>query len=271
MKTAMYIDDLTAIDFSVYDGTDIKGDSISLSVMVTGEENETGMISDFGKIKPKLKYICDEEVDHRLVCDSRYLTHHNDRSLGEFPVSGGMINAQGPSVMFCAIPMASADYITDIKHYLLSKFSQAMPEFEFEITLTRSTTASFQYNHGLKLHDGNCQRIIHGHSSDLEIQIDGQPCRKNHDWIASSLNGKHFFNRNDVVVGDERSTVRYHASQGEFEVHIPNQLVEAVQGEPSIENISKHIATLVKDHNPEAQSVRVRVSEGLSKGSVTLA
>ncbi|SJL82600.1 6-carboxytetrahydropterin synthase [Vibrio palustris] len=271
MKTAMYIDDLTAIDFSVYDGTDIKGDSISLSVMVTGEENETGMISDFGKIKPKLKFICDEEVDHRLVCDSRYLTVDNDRSAGEFPVSGGIIHAQGPSVMFCAIPMVSEDYVADIKHYLITKFCQAMPEFEFEIELTRSTTASFQYNHGLKLHDGNCQRIIHGHSSDLEIQINGQTCPKHHDWMAANLNGKHFFNANDVAVGEERTTVRYSASQGDFEVQIPNQLVEIVQGEPSIENISKHIAVLVKDLNPDAHSVRVKVSEGLSKGAVTLA
>ncbi|MGO1296992.1 MAG: 6-carboxytetrahydropterin synthase [Vibrio sp.] len=271
MKTAMYIDDLTAIDFSVYDGNDIKGDSISLSVMVTGEENETGMISDFGKIKPRLKYICDEEVDHRLVCDNRYLTAQDGISLGEFPVSSGVINAQGPSVMFCAIPMVAEDYVADIKQYLMTKFSQAMPEFDFEIELTRSKTASFQYNHGLKLHDGNCQRIIHGHSSDLDIQIDGHACIKSHNWMASSLNGKHFFNSNDVIVGEERSTVRYSASQGDFEVHIPNQLVEVVQGEPSIENISKHIATLVKECNPDAQSVRVRVSEGLSKGAVTVA
>lgn len=271
MKTAMYIDDLTAIDFSVYDGKDIKGDSISLSVMVTGEENETGMISDFGKIKPRLKHICDEEVDHRLVCDPRYLTTQNGISVGEFPVSCGTINARGPSVMFCAIPMVADDYVADIQHYLMTKFSQAMPEFEFEIELSRSKTASFQYNHGLKLHDGNCQRIIHGHSSDLDIQINGEACLKSHDWIASTLNGKHFFNHSDVVLGEDSATVRYSASQGDFEVQLPQQLVEVIQGEPSIENISKHIAKRVEEYNPDAYSVRVRVSEGLSKGAVTLA
>lgn len=269
MKTAMYIDDLTAIDFSVYDGKEIRGDSVSLSVMVTGKLDESGMISDFGKIKPRLKAICDNQVDHKLVCDPKFLRAENGISRGEFHVASGVITSTGPSSMYCPIELKSSHYVADIKEYLHAKFLEAMPDFEFDIELARNANASFQYNHGLKLHDGNCQRIIHGHSAELEIVIDGQPNTDIHDRIAARLNGKHFFNQSDVEQGESLSTIRYQASQGDFEVSMPNALLEIVASEPSIENISKHITLMVKEMYPDAGSIRVRVSEGLSKGAVT--
>ncbi|MZI94930.1 hypothetical protein F9817_17270 [Vibrio sp. CAIM 722] len=270
MKTAMYVDDLTAIDFSVYNGLEICGDSVSLSVMVTGKLNESGMISDFGKIKPRLKAICDNEVDHRLVCDPKFLTNLESQWQGEFPVSSGVITVKGPRCMFCEIKSGPENYVEDIKQYLHDKFNEVMPEFEFELTLSHNRKASFQYNHGLKLHDGNCQRIIHGHSAELEILIDGKLCAESQAMMIQRLNGKHLFNESDVVHGEERSTVSYSASQGQFEVQLPNELLEIVAGEPSIENISKHIAQIVLSNQSKASSVRVRVSEGLSKGAVTL-
>ncbi len=270
MKTAMYVDALTAIDFSVYNGKEIRGDSVALNVMITGKRNESGMISDFGKIKPRLKAICDGEVDHRLVCDPQYLSASADVVNGEFPVASGVISTQGPACMYCAIEMHNPDYLDDVKGFLHSKFVAAMPEFEFDLQLERNPRASFQYNHGLKLHDGNCQRIIHGHSAELEIVINGKACTTSHDRVAAVLNGKHFFNASDARSEAERSVISYRASQGEFIVHMPNQLLELVDGEPSIENISRHIARTLQQEHPQGTSIRVRVSEGLSKGAVTI-
>ena len=270
MKTAMYIDDLTAIDFSVYHGGEIRGDSVSLCVVVAGDRNDSGMISDFGKIKPRLKAICDKEVDHRLVCDPQFITVQDGIGQGEFPVSAGVISSMGPIQMYCPIAMTAEHYLDNIKSFLLEKFSAEMPMFDFQIELKPNPTPSFQYNHGLKLHDGNCQRIIHGHSADLQVIIDGKPCVETHRLIASSLNGKHFFNESDVMFDSGRSMIRYSASQGNFEVQLPNALLELVEGEPSIENISRHIAKKVHTLQPNATSIQVRVSEGLSKGAVTL-
>jgi 6-pyruvoyl-tetrahydropterin synthase len=271
MKTEMFVKQLTVIDFTIYTGKLLRGESTSLNVFIEGMQDNGGIILDFGKVKPALKEICDREVDHKLICDRKYVRLENGIGFGEFHSEYGTIESTAPISMYCLLDSVSDDYLLSITRHLKSLFEKRFPNYHFDIFLHRNKDADFCYNHGLKLHEGNCQRIIHGHSSEIEIEIDGVFNEATKKWLSRYLNDKYFYNIEDLRSLDKKNRyiIAYRASQGSFSVTIPKELVEPINGEPSIENISKHVSELVGAKNGPLQSLYVRVTEGIAKGAVT--
>ena len=80
----------------------------------------------------------------------------------------------------------------------------------------------YQYSHGLKKHDGNCQRIAHGHRSRIEIWQDGIRSRKWEQFWADRWRDIYLASREDCV-SDKGNFYRfsYTAAQGDFSIELP--------------------------------------------------
>ena len=134
------------------------------------------------------------------------------------------------------------------------------------------TAPFYHYSHGLKKHDGNCQRIAHGHRSSIHIFENG---RRSRYWE------KLWADRwEDIYLGTEEDLegtyyideiphhrFRYDAEQGHFELVIPEDHCYMVGTDTTVEQLAAHIANQLAAEAP-GKHFRVRAFEGVGKGAI---
>ena len=176
--TCLFVNQLTVIDASFLDATyGVVGESWIVDVTLTGDLNDQGMIFDFGHVKKQIKKLIDQEFDHKLLAPTATtdIIKTKDATLLRFSCDLGTIEYRGPDSGIKAI---KGDQVTIpvMENAITEAIKLTLPSNVkgCQITLRHEHIdgAWYRYSHGLKKHDGACQRIAHGHRSRIEILVD---------------------------------------------------------------------------------------------------
>lgn len=288
----LFVNDLTVIDFSyLCKERGIVGESWIVDVLLDGELNEQSMVLDFGIVKKQIKAIIDEAVDHKLLLpvNEACLTltqssHREGHEYVDFTSAIGSYYLQSPECAFAKIDCKTIT-IDAVTQHLQTIIAAQLPENVKGLSLTLRAEVMdgdyYHYTHGLKKHDGNCQRIAHGHRSKINLFKNG---------IRSKLLEKEWCQRwKDIYIASEcdRDTVEdielspnamdkltpdhqffsYYAPQGRFDIAVPQNILEVVDCDSTVELLADWIARQLKAQSP-ADSFKVVAFEGVAKGAI---
>ncbi|MEV3814872.1 6-carboxytetrahydropterin synthase [Aeromonas salmonicida] len=289
----LFVRDLTVIDSSyLCERRGMVGESWLVDVEMSGELNEMSMLLDFGRVKKLIKSIIDEEVDHKLLvpaeCALIHVAHlEGEESTVDLLRPQGSIHLRCPTQGFAFIPAPQVDK-ESVTRYLLAVLAQRLPGNirDLSVTLRQEQIdgAFYHYSHGLKKHDGNCQRIAHGHRSPIEIHVDGMrdgelELNWAERWADIYLGTGEDkvdlseLNLSDVAraqLGEQHLGFKYVAPQGLFQLAMPAAEVEMIDTDTTIELLACYIAREVKKAVGD-KFVKVVAYEGVGKGAIAYA
>lgn len=281
----LFVRDLTVIDFSYLCAKrGVLGESFIVDVELHGGLDETSMVLDFAAVKKTIKRAIDELIDHKLAYpalhDAISVREQAGQSILILQSERGEIQIASPAQAHVAVPADTIDE-AQVAAFLTAELMPLMPAnvqaLKFTVRPERSSGFYYHYTHGLKKHDGNCQRIAHGHRSLIEIYQNGM--------LSPRLN-KYWSERwQDIYLGTEAdltdgSLLRYlqtnnhsyafcyQAAQGWFEIVLPKQHCELVPCDSTVECLSDHIADELLKLEPA--SYKVVAYEGVGKGAIAL-
>ena len=252
------------------------GESWLLQLELDGALNEQGMVCDFGIVKKLTREWMDNTIDHALLVPTKMAHVQAEQSVGRTSVewhypNGELFKCVSPSKAIVLIdveeitPEAMAQWC---RAQLLELFPQEVKGLSLTFIPEEVTGAFYHYSHGLQQHDGNCQRIAHGHRSRIEIFVNDQRDEKlEQEWA----------NRwQDIYIGtaahrkaseEGMNTYEYRAPQGEFSLTLPEKYCYDIDTETTVEQIARHLAARIKQVKP-LDDVMVRAYEGVGKGAV---
>ncbi len=288
----LFVNDLTVIDFSyLCSRRGVVGESWIVDVLLDGALNEQSMVLDFGIVKKQIKAIIDEAVDHKLLLPIQdknlnisVSTFHQDHEFVDFESEQGAFYLQSPACAFAKID-DSAITIEAVTAHLNDIIMRELPSNVKGLTLTLRPEVIdsdyYHYTHGLKLHDGNCQRIAHGHRSKIEFIKNGERdfslekswCQRWQDiYIGSECDITSVDNiqLSASAMGNlkpDHHFFSYVAPQGRFDIAVPEQQLEIVDCDSTVELLADFVLrTLIKEQ-PEAK-FKVIGYEGVAKGAI---
>ncbi|MFK8772992.1 MULTISPECIES: 6-pyruvoyl trahydropterin synthase family protein [Aeromonas] len=292
----LFVRDLTVIDSSyLCERRGMVGESWLVDIEMSGELNEMSMLLDFGRVKKLIKSIIDEEVDHKLLVPTESPLVHihpldNDECTVDLLRPGRSIHLRCPTQGFAFIPAPQVDK-ESVTRYLLGVLAKRLPGNIKDLSLTlrseRIEGAFYHYSHGLKKHDGNCQRIAHGHRSPVEILVDGERDEElEFNWAERWADIYLGTEEDRVALGElalsERAEAslkegdahyigfKYVAPQGLFQLAMPAVEVEMIDTDTTIELLAHYIAREVKKQVGD-KFVKIVAYEGVGKGAIAYA
>ncbi|ATY83465.1 hypothetical protein CVS42_13270 [Aeromonas veronii] len=268
------------------------GESWLVDIEMSGELNEMSMLLDFGRVKKLIKSIIDEEVDHKLLVPTECPLIHvetldGDESTVDLLRPGRSIHLRCPSQGFAFIPAPQVDK-ESVTRYLLAVLAKRLPGNIKDLSLTLRqeaiSGAFYHYSHGLKKHDGNCQRIAHGHRSPIEIHVDGERDQELELNWAERWGDIYLGTEEDMValtelalspranaqLGEHHCGFKYVAPQGLFQLAIPSAEVEMIDTDTTVELLACYIAREVKKMVGD-KFVKIVAYEGVGKGAIAYA
>ena len=288
----LFVNDLTVIDFSyLCKERGIVGESWIVDVRLNGALNDQSMILDFGIVKKQIKAIIDDAVDHKLLLpmQDQGLTvtrssYHQGHECIDFDSSRGSYYLQSPECAFAKIDTTSISTDAVIEH-LTTIIKAQLPEnvqgLELALRPEKIDGFYYHYSHGLKLHDGNCQRIAHGHRSKIQlyknemrsIGLEKKWCERWQDIYIASEEDR--IERSKIQLSQaalDKLTPDHHyfsytAPQGRFDIAVPAQVLDVVDCDSTVELLADFIARELKREYPQ-DSFRVVAYEGVGKGAV---
>lgn len=276
----LFVEQLCALDFARLDPErGLLGDTWILDLELEGALDEQGMVFDFGRVKPTIKSVADATVDHRLLVPLQAAglriedTGEEVRLWFDYP--GGSIYHRSPPEALCLLeaPVVSAPVVAD---HLRSALEPVLPPTvtAIRLGLREEDIAGpwYRYVHGLRQHEGNCQRIAHGHRSGIEILRNGRRCEATERWLADRWRDIYLGCREDLAQtleadGGLSYRFSYSAPQGEFELVVAEDRCELLDSESTVECIADYVLRLLKSREPGAR-FQVRAYEGLNKGAI---
>jgi 6-pyruvoyl-tetrahydropterin synthase len=281
----LFVDQLTVIDCSILDpDRGLIGASWSVDIELQGELDNQSMVFDFAKVKRTIKQVIDQEVDHKLLVPINYT---------DLDISGGdqisilfddrrqqQIVHQSPASAVCQIPTERVDKASVIE-FLRAAILPSLPSNVLGLTIELHEEQAqghyYRYSHGLKKHDGNCQRIAHGHRSQIQIWQDGTRNSSLERSLAAKWTDIYIGTLDDVVEQSaDRIRFAYTTEQGYFSLELPTHRVHLMAADTTVECIAEHLLELIcKQLNPEPSAnqsaeplIRVKAFEGIGKGAI---
>jgi 6-pyruvoyl-tetrahydropterin synthase len=282
--TRLFVDRLTVIDFSYLDPErGLVGESWLVDVELGGALDHQGMVLDFGRVKRQVKQTIDERFDHRLLvpidtpglrfegdgrrCRVRFVDRHG-RQFDFSSPPDGISRIDGPEITPAALERA-------IEAALRPGLPDNVEDLRIRVYPEPIDGAFYHYSHGLKHHEGNCQRIAHGHRSRIEVFRDGERAPALEAEWAAGWCDVYIGTRTDVQAETQRDGIDYFrfgytATQGRFELELPGACCYLIDGDTTVENLARHIADILAAAYP-GHEYRVRAFEGVNKGAIAVA
>jgi len=288
----LFVNDLTVIDFSYCcSQRGIIGESWIVDVLLDGSLNEMSMVLDFAVVKKQIKAIIDEAVDHKLVLPMHSnaisvsdSTDNKGHEFVDFYSERASYFLQSPK---CAFAKLACEKITidSVTTHLTKIILEKLPQNVQGLTLTLRPEVIdgdyYHYTHGLKLHDGNCQRIAHGHRSKITLSKNDQRstdlehfwCQRWEDiYIASeddriSKENIQLSERAKENLTTDHQYFSYHAPQGRFDIAVSSKVLEVVDCDSTVELLADYIARQLKAQQPNS-NFTVVAYEGVAKGAI---
>lgn len=279
----LFVDNLTVLDFSYFHPIrGVVGESWIVDVELVGELNEEGMVFDFGHVKKLLKAALDSGMDHTLVLPANLPglslreADNGERILAEYHNSRGALRFQYASPREAVYLVETDDISIDsVRPTLEAHLNTLVPHNVSQVVLRlRSELIDgpfYHYSHGLKKHQGDCQRICHGHRSRIEVYRNGQRDPEvERDW-ASRFEDVYLITEDDILDGQPEDSdlihIGYDAQQGRFDVWLPAARTEILKTDTTVELIAAHLANSLAAEYPQDRW-RVRAFEGVMKGAI---
>ncbi len=273
----LFVDNLTVIDCSVLDPKrGLIGASWIVDIELFGELDQQSMVFDFGHVKKRIKTLIDDTVDHKLVLPMQYpgleLNQQNDITTLMFTdQQGQLLQHQSPVDAICQVPCEQIN-LDSITQYLHELILDALPDNvkDLQLNLHQEDDYAFYYcySHGLKKHDGNCQRIAHGHKSRIQIWENGKRSRTwEQRW--SELWEDIYIGSQEDLTNDENGRMKfaYTGEQGNFMLELDASRVYLIDSDSTVECIAEHICGVIKQAHPDS-TIRVKAFEGVKKGAI---
>ncbi|WP_448555295.1 6-carboxytetrahydropterin synthase [Thalassotalea montiporae] len=288
----LFVNDLTVIDFSyLCEQRGIVGESWVVDVLLDGDLNEMSMVLDFGVVKKQIKAIIDDAVDHKLllptgskklrVTDSHVREGHE---FVDFTSNRASYFLQSPICAFAKLD-CQAITIEAVTEHLIEVIQKQLPDNVkgLSINLRPEVIPSdfYHYTHGLKKHDGNCQRIAHGHRSKINLfkndqadtELEAYWCERWRDIYLASIEDKvteeeielSVFARDNLQ--PDHQYFAYMAPQGRFDIAVQAHVLEVVDCDSTVELLADYIGRQLKTQHPN-DTIRVVAYEGVGKGAI---
>ncbi|HEY0922417.1 6-carboxytetrahydropterin synthase [Rheinheimera pacifica] len=282
----LFVRDLTVIDFSyLCQKRGMLGESYIVDVELHGGLDQTSMVLDFGKVKKVIKHAIDQLIDHKLAVPelSAAVKLRNAKGLQQlsFESNRGYIQMAAPAEAIVAIK-ADAINLQTVTEFLQHSIKPLLPANIDKLIFTlRAETVSgfsYHYSHGLKKHDGNCQRIAHGHRSTIQIYADGMLTPRLNKYWCERWQDIYLGSAEDLcnadalqhlTAGADDYSFCYQAAQGWFELTIPKAHCEIVPCDTTVECLAEYIAAELKQLDNTRQ-YKVVAYEGVGKGAIAV-
>lgn len=274
----LFVDNLTNVDFSyLHPQRGLLGETWLASTELDGSLDQQGMVCDFGVVKKTMRNWLDDEIDHRLAVPSQSpnlkLKQTGERINLTWTFGEQSLQCSAPSQ---AIALVDAVEITpqSVSEWSKKQLQQQLPETlnRLELTFEHESIGGdfYHYSHGLKKHDGNCQRIAHGHRSQIRIWRNEQDAPELEALWANKFADIYIGTQEDIVQQDD-SNIRfaYTTSQGAFELCMPSRCCYLIDSDTTVELIATHIAEQLKQQFPR-DAIKVKAYEGMGKGAVII-
>ena len=274
----LFVNQLTNVDFSYLDAArGLVGETWLASAILDGVLDDQGMVCDFGIVKKTLRNWLDDEVDHRLLVPiqspSLELIEDDDRVELSWLSDHGRLTMSAPRE---AVSLIDAVAITDesVAEWCRQQLKAFFPVNVDQLTLTFEPEvipgAFYHYSHGLKKHDGNCQRIAHGHRSRLHIWLEGERNPELETLWAKRWQDIYIGSQEDLVSESETDMqFGYESAQGQFALSVPTSTCYMIDTDSTVEWIAEHIASELAREYPQ-QAIRVQEFEGINKGAFSI-
>ncbi len=275
----LFVEQISVIDSSILiKERGVVGESWIVDLELEGELDGAGMLFDFGLVKKRIKTILDDIVDHKLIvpinADFVMYMQKDERTNVIAKVPRGEISVSAPNQAFC---MLDSERITvnDLSKYAELMIKSQLPDniSTVRINLRNETVDGCycQYSHGLKKHEGNCQRIAHGHRSPIKIFLDGNRHAAFEKEWSNKLQDIYIGKIEDIISeeiinGIEMVRFGYTSEQGDFSICLPAEECFFMEDDATVENIAAYIhADLEKKCTGKIQVI---LYEGVGKGAI---
>ncbi len=279
--TRLFVKKLTVIDFSyLHSERGLLGESWLVDVELSGRLDQQGMVLDFSDVKKTIKKLIDDEFDHKLIIPSLFAGSrtevHGERIENTFTtLRQEIFTHTAPASAYCFIDCAEISPL-QLQQSIEKRLMELLPENVEKVTLNiypeQQTGAFYHYSHGLRQHSGNCQRIAHGHRSQLQIYDSNGRREDIEQYWAERWHDIYIASHGDIAeqfsVGDTGYLrFHYHACQGEFELSLPKQRCYLIDTDSTVENLARHLAQQTAQHHPDGR-FRIHAYEGIDKGAI---
>lgn len=279
----LFVKNITVIDFSyLCPERGLLGESWQVDIYLKGSLDEQGMVLDFSEVKKTVKKLIDEEFDHKLVIPNQYrfstVELDNDSLTNIFTLRNGLnIIHKAPPSAYCLLEVETVtgeNMGKAIEKRLKDLLPNNVDDIRLDIYPENINGIYYHYSHGIKRHQGNCQRIAHGHRSKIEIFENNQRCPELESEWATLWKDIYIGTREDLIEektidGNDYFLFKYSACQGKFEITLPAQQCYLIETDSTIENLAEHIASELKNQYPDRQ-LTIHAYEGIGKGAVSL-
>ena len=276
----LFVEHLTVIDSAyLHPEHGIVGESWIVDVTLHGDLDPQSMVMDFGHVKKQLKAAIDGSLDHTLIVargDTGLTINERDGQLtlqyrfGE----GATLTHRSPreAVSILAGAEVTSAALTDwLQAYVMQVVPANVSRVEIGLRHEDADPAYYHYAHGLKKHDGNCQRIAHGHRSRLMIWRDGARDEALERSWAARLNRRYFATQGDIVQQQNgQLQMGYTSPQGRFELCYPATHCIILPGDTTVECIAQWLAQQLAAEQP-GHAFTARSYEGVHKGAIASA
>ena len=276
----LFVDHLTVIDCAYLDlQRGLVGESWIVDLMLEGALDAQSMVLDFGEVKRRIKRAIDRGPDHTLLvpCSANgvRLAHPApNRPRLQADTALGLITLDAPAVSITPLAVSAIDGDAVTRHcadLVRDLVPASVTRISLQLRVEAIDGAYYQYVHGLKKHDGACQRIAHGHRSRLMITVDGARDTALEAQLADALRDTYFVSADDVVgLTDSHLHTAYDAPEGRFDLRLPRSAVTHIDRDSTVECLADWLLAQARRHHPQAAIV-VRAFEGVQKGAIATA